>query len=168
MKAGTLALVALTLWGAGCGKNTQEKMAEKVVRKAVEKQTGSKADVSIRDESVEITTEDGEVSMKAGKAARLPDGFPKDVHIYGGATVEMAMEMPEGMSVALKTTDETIKVKEAYRNEMGKQGWSRKSSMDMGEQSVLMFTKGERVANLAIGSDPEGGTRVSITVARNE
>jgi hypothetical protein len=154
------------IWAVGCGKSAQEKVAEK----AIEQQTGDKADVDIGDESMEITTEDGEVSMKAGKGAKLPDSFPEDVHVYDGARVAMAMQMPGGMSVGLTTKDDIDAVKKSYETEMQKQGWNRTSAMEMGEQSVLMFTKEERVANIAISrdSEDEAGTRISITLAANE
>ena len=151
-------LVSVLMIGCSCSEEAGEKVAEK----AIEAQTGHKADIDVDKESMTIKTKDGEMTMTSGKAAKIPDNFPEDVPMYEGYALEMAMEVPEGYSLSFTTEDGVSKVSEWYLNEMIDKGWTKEASMDMGNQKMLVFKKGERGVNLVISPESDK-TRIALT-----
>jgi type IV pilus biogenesis protein CpaD/CtpE len=156
-----LAVMATALL-LGCGRNAQEEAVEK----AIEKQTGGDARVNLSDDGVSVETEDGEMRLSSGNNAKLPENFPDDVYVMEDATVEMAMNMPEGQSVALSCSDTPSDVAAIYRKKMVEKGWKQMASTNMGEQVMLVYTKGNRAANVVIARGEEKGrTRIHLTIA---
>jgi len=145
----------------GCGRRAEETAMEKLI----EAQGGGKVEVDLGRESLNIKTKDGSLAIASGKSAKIPSGFPSDVYIYKGATVDMAMQMPQGFSVVLGTKDDVSEVAETYEKKMTGEGWTQETSVDMGEQRMLMFKKGERVANATIGSE-DGITHIALIAAQ--
>ncbi len=157
-------LVSLVVVGCSCSETAEERIAETIAEKALEAQTGQKADIDVDKESMTITTEDGKMTMTSGKGARLPENFPEDIPIYKGYALDMAMEMPKGYSVSFTTKDDVSTVSEWYLTEMTDKGWTKEASMDMGDQKMLVFKKGERGVNLVVAPDPDKDqTRVALT-----
>jgi hypothetical protein len=146
----------------GCSEKVEEKIAEKVAEKAIEANTGTKANIDINKESLQITTKDGEMSITSGKSAKVPDNFPKDIPVYNGSVLDMAMEVPQGHSLSFTTKHSMPKVSEWYLKEMISKGWTKEAHMDMKNQTMLVFKKGERGVNLVITPD-NGHTRLALT-----
>ncbi|MBD3320025.1 MAG: hypothetical protein GF350_02915 [Chitinivibrionales bacterium] len=149
----------------GCGKKAEEKGAETMIEKAIENESGGTADVDISEGTMNIKTDDGEMSVTSGKGARIPDAFPDDILIYKGASIEAAMEVPDGFSIQLKTDDGVAKVSELYTSRMKADGWSQEASVDMGQQAMLSFKKDERAAQVVIMPD-DNSTRIGLTTSK--
>lgn len=158
-----IGLSCLVLMLAGCGGSPDEQILEE----QIEQQTGSDADVDISGDSVNISgeTEDGAFSLSSGEGTEVPKDFPDDVLIYSPSSVDSAMVMPEGLSLTLKTKDDSEKIEEAYKSGMIAKGWSEQASIDMGTQSMLAYTKGDRAANITIVPS-DGGTQILIIVGK--
>ncbi|MBU4010222.1 MAG: hypothetical protein KJ882_05600, partial [Proteobacteria bacterium] len=62
--------------------------------------------------------------------------------------------------------NEVAKVAEAYQKEMKSEGWSEKATMNFGEQSVFVYEKESRIANIAIAST-DGKTHITLTIGKN-
>ena len=148
-------------------EKAEETVAEKIAEKAIEAQTGKKADIDVDKESMTIKTEDGEMTMTSGKAAKIPDNFPKDIPMYEEYVLEMAMELPKGYSLSFTTKDDMSQVSEWYLDEMIDEGWTKEASMDMGDQKMLVFKKGERGVNFVIAPDSDK-TRISLTSVKGK
>ncbi len=144
----------------GCGKEA----AEKKIEKAIEKETGGRAEVDLDDEKVTIETKDGEFSMSAGKSAKLPEDFPSDVYVYKGAAVAMSMEVPKGKLITLITDDDLDKVMKKCGKELTSKGWSQKAKMDLGEQKTIMYQKNNRMVNV-MAVKVDGSTHIRLTVS---
>ena len=149
----------------GCGEKSEEKAGEEVMEEVIESNMGGNAEVDIEENSFRIQTEEGEMTMTAGDSVQLPADFPKDIFIYRGADLNTAMELPEGFNLMFQTKDDSSKVSEAYLAEMEEKGWSKEMTMDMGGQKMMVFKKGERMANVSIATD-EGMTQITLTVAK--
>ena len=158
-------LVSVLMVGCSCTEKAEETVAEKIAEKVIAAQSGDKADIDVDKEGMRIKTKDGEMSITSGKSAKLPDNFPKDVPMYVGAVLDMAMEVPKGYSLIYTTKDDLSKVSEWYLNEMINQGWTKEASMDMTNQKMLVFKKGERGANFVISPDKDL-TRISLTTVK--
>jgi hypothetical protein len=146
----------------GCGERAEEKAIEKKIEKA----TGAKADVDLSKKEMKITgeTEGGKYTVTTGKETEIPKDFPDDVFIYRPSKAIMAMKIPEGYSIALATRDDRSKVLSAYRQKMKAKGWSEETYMSMGPQSVLVYKKNDRAANISIvPSDKTLQINVTVT-----
>jgi len=155
--------LCLLILAFGCDKSSEEKAMEK----EIEKRTGGTADVDLSKNNMKITgeTEGGKYSVSSGEGTEIPKGFPDDVFVYRPSKTAMAMEIPEGYSLALTTPDDSSKVLSAYRQEMKAKGWSEETSMKMESQSVLVYEKDERMVNISIVSAGEG-IQISMTVTK--
>lgn len=147
----------------GCG----EKTGETIIEKAIESETGGNAEIDIKENSFQLKTEEGEMKMTAGDSVKLPADFPKDIFLYKGADLSMAMEFPQVTNVMFETKDSMSKVSEAYLDEMPKTGWAKEMSMDMGDQKMMIFKKNKRMVNVAI-SPVEEVTQIALTVTEEE
>jgi len=99
MKKFTFVLFAMMFALVACG----EKLAEKRIESAVENATGQKVSADIDSGSYEVKSADGKIKIAAGSKASLPEGFPKDVFVEGGADVIASANVPGGSSVTLKS-----------------------------------------------------------------
>src|SRR5689334_5423927 len=74
---------------AGC-RRIQEKLAQKAAEKALEGTTGGKVDVD--GQNITIKNADGKGTVAVGPGATVPADFPKDIPIYPGAKIMMAVQ----------------------------------------------------------------------------
>ncbi|MCK5851175.1 MAG: hypothetical protein KAH23_09690 [Kiritimatiellae bacterium] len=147
----------------GCGKKSEEELAEKLAEQMLEAQIGQGLSVDISGDTVSMKDKDGKALLTAGKAAVIPASFPKDIHVYKGSIVEVAMDMPTGKMITLLSKDTLYTVLATYKKKMSAQGWTEKTSMDMGEQAVLSLEKSGRMVNVTIAKDEESdGTRIML------
>ncbi len=159
-----ICLLCLILMLAGCGKSPEEKAIEK----AVEKSTGADAEVDLSNKGMKISgkTEEGAFSLSTGEGTEIPKDFPSDVLVYRPSKVGSAMNMSEGQSIALTTSDDSKKVEEAYKREMATKGWAEEASINMGTQTMLAYKKDDRIANITIvPSDDE--TQIMLIIAKD-
>lgn len=161
MKRFYLSLCCFLLLLNGCGNSVEEKAVEK----RIEKETGAKTDVDLSEKGVKITGEsEGEkFSISSGESTQIPEGFPKDVLLYKPSEAVAAIAVSGGYSVTFSTPDDMAKVTSSYKEQMASEGWSEQASMNMGGQTILVYEKDGRGANVAIMSD-EGKTQISVTL----
>jgi hypothetical protein len=149
-----------------CGK-ASHKAAEEAAERSIESATGDDAEVEISEEGMSVKAQDknGTYSWQAGDQARVPDDFPSDVHIYEPAVVEMSMDSPDGYVLSLKTDDAPAKVVGVYQEKLSAAGWTKQTTMDMGEMQMLIYSKGERMAKLDVFSEDDV-TRINLTASK--
>ena len=150
---------------AGCGRKT----GEKAVEKSIEQATGADAHVDLNDKGMKISgkTEEGEFSLSSGEGMEVPEDFPSDVFVYKPSSVNAVMNLPQGRSLTLVTSDNSKKVQEAYKRGMAAKGWSEKASMNMGSQAMFSFEKGDRIAQINIGQEDDE-TQIVVVVGKNQ
>ncbi|MCP4622342.1 MAG: hypothetical protein GY850_02310 [bacterium] len=155
-------LFLLILFAVGCGESVEEKAMEKKIEAA----TGGEAEVDLSEQGVKITgeTEQGKYAYSVGEAIEIPKDFPSDVFIYSPSKAVMAMKMPEGHSVSLTTSNDVAAVTKTYQQEMTAKGWTEATTMNMGGQTMLIYKKENRMANVSI-AQADGATQISLTVA---
>jgi len=157
------ALLCLVLLVVGCGQSADEKAIEK----QIEKSTGSDATVDLSEKGMNISgkTEEGEFTVSTGNEVAIPKDFPEDIFIYHPSKTTMAMNVPEGYSLTLTTSDNKADVLSAYSREMTDKGWSQVTSMETGAGSMLVYEKGERSASISLAaSDKE--LQISVTASK--
>ncbi|MFZ5766108.1 MAG: hypothetical protein ACOY4H_11010 [Thermodesulfobacteriota bacterium] len=161
MKKIHVALCCFLLFFTGCGNQAEEKAVEK----QIEKETGGKADVDIQDKGMKITgeTEGEKYSVTTGQATEIPANFPADVPLYQPGTPVSAVEVNGGHSVTLATADPVDRVAASYKEQMPARGWKEEASMNMGDQTMLIYTKEGKNAHIAV-TPTDGKTHVTVTV----
>jgi hypothetical protein len=154
-----LLMLILGFW-IGCSRSTTVTSPE-----------GDKATVTQDREGVGITIEgkQGEkLRIAAGEAGvSLPDGFPKDVPVYPGATVAASVTAQDMMNVSLQTTDSLSQVKTFYQQKLKQNGWEIQSTMSMPQGVMLHATKDQRTQTVTIARD-EDKTAIGLVVAEEK
>ncbi len=135
----------------GCGK-ASEKATEKMMEKAI----GDGAKVDIQGDKMTVKTSEGEFVVAGSGSASIPEGFPKDVHVFQGATITSSMKMADGMQVVLQSREPMAKVRATYVETMKAQDWTEESVMDAGDTVMLSYTKDKRSAVVVLLKDPKG------------
>jgi hypothetical protein len=147
------AVAAITF---GCGKSDTYKVKDGEVK--VDKQNGK---VTFQSKS-----KDGNVTVSAAKeGVPLPDGFPKDVPIYKGAVVQVASSEGKTMMVHLNVSAPVADALKFYQEQLKEQGWEIKSTMNMGEGSMLVAKKGDRQCS-AVVMKQDNASMVQLSVTQ--
>jgi hypothetical protein len=166
MRQYIIALVAMSLLLVGCGKKANEKVAENMIEAQMAKD-GVKANVDLSGQKVTIQTKDGTTTYAGGKGAKVPDTFPKDVFVYGGATVMAAVTVPGGQNLVLETKDDLNKILTAYKSKMTGADWTEGMSLNQPDHSMLVYKKDNRTASIVI-AHANKGSQITLTVAESK
>lgn len=150
---------------AGCEK-ASEKAAEKAIEAGMAKE-GVKADVDLSGEKVTIESKDGKSVITGGKGATVPDGFPRDVYVYEGATITGSVSVPGGFNVVMETSDGADKVLAAVKSKMTEFGWKEEMTMNQAGNAMVGYKKGERTAMVNINADKKT-THITLTTAEKK
>lgn len=124
---------------------------------------GQKVTGTQKGDKVEYTVDgpDGKkATWSSGTAGvALPEGFPKDVPLYPGATVAVAGKDGKTMTVLLKTKDGIEKSHNYYNAELKQKGWTIETSANFGEGA--MFAAKKETRRLTVGINAEN---ISLSV----
>ena len=176
VKTATAMVAVALLVTVGCGRKpsapageaASEKMAEKLMERAIEKQQGGSADVDITKDGIKVKTSEGEMQVVTGPGAKLPATFPKDIFVYSAAKVMSVINVPDGTSVVLESKDSVSKVADAYRGKMKADGWAEAGSMDAEGQTALAFNKGGRQCHVMVVKADAGRTEITLALSQGE
>ncbi len=140
------------------------KAGEAMTEKMIEKATGGKAKVDMKDGSMTVTTDEGTVTT----GGSVPDNWPKDVPVYAGATVQFSGtnmgDAGEGaMGLVMTTEDDAAAVATFYKDSLKNGGWTLKNTMSAQGNTVMLFTKDSKNLSLAIAGS-NGTTSITIGV----
>ncbi len=164
--------VTLVLSGCGCTEWASKKAGEKIMEKAIESGTGGNVDVDTSKETMTVKTDQG--SMTAGKGAKVPDNFPKDIFMYSDALISFSMSGTSGensYSVVYNTAATPEEAFLKYKEEMAKNSWKKDSELDMGEQGKMINFKKENASvsvSMGLNQDSENVGKTTITVTGGE
>lgn len=178
-----LALCALL---AGCGKKSEDALAEKLIEKSLSRDgvaakvdldgetmkftttdaEGRKADFKVEGDTVQVVSEDGATTFASGENTKVPKNFPADVLVYAGAKPTSAMTSPDAFSLTLATADAPAKVAEKYKAEMVATGWKEKSAFFSEDTWMLVYAKEAREATVMVNKADDGASIV-LGVAAN-
>jgi hypothetical protein len=146
---------------AACGKSSGERLAEA----AIEASTGQKAEVDADGGAVTFKTEQGEMKILSGDAARLPESFPKDVFLPAEYTVASAMEMPGALVIELDAPGQVNTLFATADKHMLAEGWKQRVSMQQtADTHVAIYEKENRSATLSLYDNDGKGVKVGVQV----
>jgi len=161
----TLIVAALALTVAACGKSPGERAAEA----AIEASTGQKAKVDAESGSVTFKTDEGDMKVTSGEAAKLPANFPKDVFLPAGYTVASAMEMPNAMVLEIHAPGKVDTMFAEANKRMTDAGWKQRVAMQQDTNSqIAVYEKDKRSATLSLYDDAGKGVKLGVQVATQQ
>jgi len=166
MKQALVWMLAAAVMGSmvvGCGKKLSQRITEKAMEKAIEKDNGGKAHVDLSKGKMTIKTDKGEFAMAGDdeKGVNLPKDFPSDVYVYDGAKIMMAMSSPDGHNVSMTVKGDRAKVLDTYKQKMTANGWKQETAMDMPNGGMLIYTNGNRTEQVMVTQD-EGDSDTTV------
>jgi hypothetical protein len=139
-------VLVFSLVAVGGCKRASEKLTEKVMEKAIERNQGGKADVSIKDGAISVKTSEGEyVGFTGGEGTQIPKDFPADVFVPQDAKLLTTVKVPEGFALTLESKISADKLAAECSAKMKAGGWDEQTSMVMAEN--LMFSYGRKTDN---------------------
>jgi hypothetical protein len=157
-------ILCLILVLAGCEKTPEQTATEKKIEDSIGADT--KVDPPKNEMTITEETGEGKYTISSGEGAEIPKDFPADVFIYRPSKVINALDMPEGSSLGLTTTDDVPTVAETYKREMTARSWSEQTAVNDGAQSMLVYEKEERIANITI-APMDDATQIGVTVTKD-
>lgn len=158
-------MVVSAVFSVGCA----QKVAEKAVERAIEKETGGKAKVNTQEGTMELETKEGKVQIGTNK---LPEGFPDDIPVYKDAKITSSLKAEDGYSLTMNTEgDELQVIADYYKSELEKEGWKSVMAANSGltgqAHVSLQYEKGARQITITITGDGKG-TAVSMHTSENK
>jgi len=160
-----LGILALVLVLSGCGKS----VSEKAVEKAIEAQSGGKANVDINSGNVKVETEEG--MMESGTDVKLPSDFPSDVFVIDGEIkAAISDQASGGFTISIETEKTVEEVNALYKEKLESEGWKITATMNFSGMTSTTGEKDDRTVSVAIskaGSDTKTNAVVSAIKQQN-
>lgn len=156
-----VAIAAIHWMGQRASTMISQKAGEKLAETILQHEAGPGTDVDVNGNAVTIKSNEGAVTVGGGS---LPEGWPSDVPLYAGASVQYSGKNADGSSgVIAISTDTTEKVVAYYKAEMEKNGWKSKQTMIAGGANASLYEKGDKNVSVAIMGG-SGGSGTTITM----
>ncbi|MBI1317391.1 MAG: hypothetical protein GC168_00395 [Candidatus Hydrogenedens sp.] len=160
--------VAGLLVGCGSAVDTASNEAAEALIEHAAKQDGVDADVEISnggsEVSMNLTTERGAETIQTGANVAMPEGFPKDIPVPDGVTLNMVNTAANTKTFNIQAaTSQTIEAIVAYyKKEAPAQGWTETTSTAMaGVMASLEYEKDDRVLRV-IATGGDGNTMLTL------
>lgn len=119
-------------------------LARKGAEQALEKGAGVKVDKS--GDTVKVQGKSG--TWEAGKT-KLPDGFPKEFPVYGGAKLTGAFKSTTpgytAFAVTWETADSMSDVADYYKKALPENGYKITNTMESGESTVFTVAQSSTI-----------------------
>jgi hypothetical protein len=131
-----LRLFCLILLLAGCGESVDEQIVE---------------------------TQPDKYTASIDKPVEIPEDFPADLYIYPRSNAIDVTKTEKVYSLTLSTNHGAPRIAETYRRQMLINGWSIRASTTSGADSLLAYSKENRVANIIISPVKEK-VHIKVTV----
>jgi hypothetical protein len=140
-------LIIIGLQACG-GKSIKERAEEKVAEGILGSLTGTDIEIDSDGEDGKITIKgkDGEELTIGGSQTELPEDFPSDVYLIDGDIESIGMiKTNEGSIVTFQmySTDELADLVKDLKKGMESNGWESNMSMESGNESTMVYAKGE-------------------------
>lgn len=175
-----LGLASVALFGFGCnpaqliGQKVAEKVVENAIEKNVKTESGKDVNVDLSGNTLKINGENGEM-VSFGENVTIPSELPSDVPVYPGATAKSSSLSKNNTEAALvlSTSDDATKVRDWYKDEAAARGWKQTVSMELEANNFVLGYKMEKdgkdlTLSVNIAPSSDGNTETAIIVARSE
>jgi hypothetical protein len=112
-----------------------------------------------------IETEPDKYTVSIDRVIEIPKDFPADVYIYPRSNAIEAIKKEKAYSLILSTNHEVPRITETYKRQMTIKGWSLKAATTSGKETLMAYTKEDRIANVVIGPVKEKNhIRVTVSI----
>ena len=143
-----------------------KKVADTIVEKGIENASGGQVKVDANGGEVTVKGQDG--STVQWGSNKLPDGWPSDVTIYSGSTIQYSGSSnpasgKSGAAVIFQTSDPADKVVDFYKTDLAAKGWKIEGTYQSGTTDMIGASKNDRYLSIGISAN-DSMTAVTIGV----
>ena len=150
-----IVVVSLALLLAGCSRS-----------KTISTPNGNvKVEESGNQSTVTVTGENGAKVTIAGEGTKLPDDYPKDVPVVGGAKIVMVTSAPDGSSLIMESPDSFDKTVAFYKQAIADNGWKSDATVAAEKMTMYSATKDTRHLVVQVG-ESDGKCSVTQSVGK--
>jgi hypothetical protein len=149
-------------------KEAKEEAAEEFVEKLIETAADNDIKIDIDEDNAELTVEGPEgteFSLKS-EGNEIPDNFPDDVYIVKGeieSAGSMSSNEGEVFTIGIIPEKSFKDIVALIKKEMLAKGWKSTMNMNMGDEAMQMYIKGENSATITVTKE-DGKTMVGYMV----
>jgi hypothetical protein len=156
-----LALCALML--NGCGKKSDEKMAENMAEKILKESTGKETKVDIKGNNIRI--EDKDTKTEIAETSIWPSDMFADVPKFTAGTIKHVIKGQEGGMQKFNVFFIDIKgdAISQYAEALKKRGWQADLIQMAGKGGILNAQKGNLAMNFSFNTENKEGTLAVYT-----
>lgn len=168
LSVGAALLAGSALLGAGCNPvaNIQQRVTEKAIEGAINKETGGQAKVDINGDQG-VTYRDAKTGdyTAFGENVKIPDEMPKDFPRYANAKTLAVMVKGDKTEASLSQTtgDSLEKVVKWFEETVKGQGYTLASTMEAGGTKIVTYEKGKVKVTASISADANS-KQTTITI----
>ncbi len=167
-------LVLLGIGGSIVMKFFGGTLGKSAVEKAIESQTGVKTNIEDLEKG-KMTFTDEKTGAKVDIGSnQVPDTFPKDFPLYQGAKVTSSLSGAQagksnGFWMTMSSSDSADKVKDFYKTELIKSGWTVEATFTANDMTNQTVKKGTWTGSLSVGKSSEDAeTQIVIILGQDE
>ena len=156
-------LFALT----GC-KKTNDKVAEKVIQKAVKNSLGkdSNVDVDINGNGKKVTVKNKETGEYVETSAKgdleIPAEWPAEIKIYKPSKLVFVANNVGGIQLTFQTDDSLEKIKNWNIEQVKKSGWQEIMNMDVAGNWMGTYQKNDNQISFVAGANKNQGGKDNV------
>jgi len=118
---------------------------------SIKDEDGKEVNISAKDGELKMTGEDGEEVVFSGSEKEIPASLPEDVYVVKGeleSAGTVKSKDGELLTFSIKSEDGFDDVIAKISKEMKSNGWKSSMNMNMGGESMQMFTKDDNSATI--------------------
>jgi len=152
-------VVAAFLAGAACkSKSAQESIVENRIERALEKASGGKVDIDLKDGTLKVKTEEGESVLTTGER-KWPVDLPEGMIKLEGAKVQAVNRVvnEEGKTWTVHLADAGENALDGYAEKLRGEGWTIVSSMTLATGGSMTATKDDRSVHVMLAAQGKSG-----------
>jgi hypothetical protein len=168
LSVGAALLAGGALLGAGCNPvaNLQQKVAEKAIEGAINKESGGQAKVDLNGDKG-VTFRDAKTGdfTAFGEDLAFPEDFPKEIPRYANAKAIAIMIKGDKSEASFSesTGDSLEKVVKWFEDTIKGQGFTLASTMEAGGTKVVAYEKGTIKVTASMSAN-EDNNQTTITI----
>lgn len=152
-------VVAAFLAGTACkSKSAREKIVENRLERALEKASGGKVDIDLKDGTLKVKTEEGESVLTTGER-KWPEDLPEGVIKLEDAKVQAVNRAVNegGKTWTVHVADVGENALDRYAEKLRGEGWTIESSMTLATGGSVAATKDDLSVHVMLAGQGKSG-----------
>jgi len=150
---------AVVLAGTACkGKSAREAVAEKRLENMLEKASGGKVDLNLRDGTMKVKTAEGESVLTTGER-KWPEDLPESAVKFEDGKIQAVSRAvtEDGKTWTIHFRDVGEKAMDDYSGKLKEGGWTIEATTSMGQGGMVQASKDDLMVNIIVNTEQKAG-----------